>query len=68
VEATSLSQLTKLKVVTGDLVDLWLYEGSKGLRYLQESQAYKLTDPYINYIAKFEQVREKSLEITTKLT
>ena len=67
-EATSISQLTKLKVVTGDLVDLWLYEGSKGLRYLQESQAYKLTDPYINYIAKFEQVREKSLEITTKLT
>ena len=55
-------------MVTGDLVDLWLYEGSKGLRYLQESQAYKLTDPYFNYIAKFEQVREKSLEITTKLT
>ena len=25
------SQLDRLKVVTGDLLDLWLFEGSKGL-------------------------------------
>jgi len=40
--------------VTGDLLDLWLFEGSKGLQYLKESKAYQLTDPYINYIQKYE--------------
>lgn len=47
--------------MTGDLIDLWLYEGSKGLKYVQESQAYKFTDPYINYLEKYELVKEKSL-------
>jgi hypothetical protein len=38
------------------------------LRYLQESKAYKLTDPYVNYIAKYEQVKESSLKVTSTLT
>jgi hypothetical protein len=50
------------------LLDLWLFEGSRGLRYLQESKAYKLTDPYVNYIAKYEQVKESSLKVTSTLT
>lgn len=50
VENAPNDKLTRLKVVTGDLLDLWLFEGSRGLHYLQESKAYKLTDPYINYI------------------
>ena len=32
---TELDQsLRRLKVVSGDLLDLWLYEGSKGLNYI----------------------------------
>ncbi len=50
------------------MLDLWLFEGSRGLRYLQESKAYKLTDPYVNYIAKYEQVKESSLKVTSTLT
>ena len=42
--------LRRLKMVSGDLLDLWLYEGSKGIKFLQESKAYKMTDPYINYM------------------
>ncbi len=38
------------------------------MRYLQESKAYKLTDPYVNYIAKYEQVKESSLKVTSTLT
>lgn len=57
-----------MKVVTGDLLDLWLFEGSRGLHYLQESKAYKLTDPYIHYIAKYEQVKESSLKMKSTIT
>ena len=32
--------LQRLKVVTEDLLDLWLNEGSKGLGYVQASKAY----------------------------
>ena len=39
--------LQRLKVVTEDLLDLWLFEGSKGLGYIQASKAYQLTDPYV---------------------
>ena len=51
--ATS-SHIDRLKVVSGDLVDLWLFEGTRGINYIKASNAYKLTDPYINYIAKFD--------------
>jgi hypothetical protein len=55
------SQIDQLKVVTGDLIDLWLFEGSRGLKFLQESRAYKLTDPYLHYIEKYESVKDSSL-------
>lgn len=61
------SGLDRLKLVSGELIDLWLYEGSKGLEYVKASQAYKLTDPYVNYIAKFEQVKEGSLKVSNQL-
>ena len=54
--------------MTGDLLDLWLFEGSRGLHYLQESKAYKLTDPYIHYIAKYEQVKESSQKMKSTIT
>jgi len=41
------------------MLDLWLYEGSKGLQYVQESKVYKLTDPYVNYIGLYQAVKEK---------
>ncbi len=47
--------------MTGDLIDLWLYEGSKGLGYLQASRAYKLTDPYINYIQQYEAIKDSTI-------
>lgn len=28
------NDLDRLKVVTGDLIDLWLFEGSRGVKYL----------------------------------
>ena len=46
--------LQRLKVVTEDLLDLWLYEGSKGLGYVQASKAYQLTDPYVKYVERYE--------------
>jgi hypothetical protein len=32
--AVDKGKLEKLKVVTGELLDIWLFEGSKGLKYL----------------------------------
>ena len=53
--------------MSGELLDLWLFEGSKSLEYVKQSQAYKLTDPYVNYVAKFEQVKNQSLKISDKM-
>jgi len=58
---TEATQIDKLRVVTGDLIDLWLFEGSKGLKFLQESRAYKLTDPYLHYIEKYESIKDSSI-------
>lgn len=55
------TEFSKLRVLTGDLLDLWVYEGEKGLKYAQESRLYKLTDPYMNYIHNFEQIKASSL-------
>lgn len=59
--------LKRLKVVTEELLDLWLFEGSKGLRYVQASKAYQLTDPYVHYVDKFEAVKTKSQDLRAKL-
>jgi len=56
----STNAMMHLKIVTEDLLDLWLYEGSKGMRYVQASKAYRLTDPYVNYVEKFESVKTKT--------
>ena len=53
--------------MSGDLLDLWLYEGSKGLKFVQASKAYQLTDPYVNYVEKFEAVKSRSSELLTSL-
>ena len=44
-----------------------MYEGFKGLEYLKATSAYKLTDPYFDYIAKFEQVKIGSLNLKTQV-
>ena len=33
-ESSQPTELQKLKILTEDLLDLWLYEGSKGLQYI----------------------------------
>jgi len=30
------------------------------MRYVQASKAYRLTDPYVNYVEKFESVKTKT--------
>ena len=59
--------LQRLKVVTEDLLDLWLYEGSKGLGYIQASKAYQLTDPYVKYVERYESMKGKSAELINQL-
>ena len=59
--------LNRLKVVTEDLLDLWLHEGSRGVRYLQASKAYQMTDPYVHYVDKYEAVKTKSQQLIEQL-
>ena len=54
-------------MVSGDLLDLWLYEGSKGLKYIQETKAFKATDPYVNYLSQYERVKAKGTKLVEKL-
>ena len=35
---------------------------------MQASKAYKLTDPYVNYVAKYDAVKSKTADIQTRLT
>ena len=56
-----------MKVVTEDLLDLWLYEGSKGLQYIKASKVYQLTDPYVKYIEKYEAVKSKSQKLAQSI-
>jgi hypothetical protein len=58
------SGVDRLKVVSGELLDLWLYEGVKSLEYIKQSRAYQLTDPYVNYVEKFESVKQQSVRLT----
>ena len=52
-----------LEVIVGDCIDLFLHEGKKGLAYVQATQAYKVTDQYVNYVDTFEQVKTRSLAL-----
>lgn len=60
------SALNRLKVVTEDLLDLWLFEGSKGVRFVQASKAYQLTDPYVHYVEKYEAVKTKTIDLRSQ--
>lgn len=57
----------RLKMVTGDLIDLWLYEGSKGLNYLQASQAYQYTDQYVHYADTYETVKTQGKSLADRM-
>ena len=59
--------MQRLKWVGGDLVDLWLYEGSKGLAYLRETSVYKRTDDYLHYDALYEQFTTKSVVVSDQV-
>ena len=52
-----------LQVLVGDCIDLFLHEGKKGLAYVQDTKAYKVTDQYVNYVETFEQVKSRSLVV-----
>ena len=53
--------------MTEDLLDLWLYEGSKGLDYIQASKAYTLTDPYVHYVDRFASMKGRCVELSSQL-
>ena len=59
--------MQRLKWVGGDLVDLWLYEGSKGLAYLRETSVFKKTDDYLHYDALYEQFTTKSVVVSDQV-
>lgn len=37
------------------------------MQYIQASRAYQLTDPYVNYIQKYEAVKSKSQQIIQRI-
>ena len=63
--------MDRLKMVTGDLLDIWLHEGSKAVEYARQtklvSSVYEKTDPYVHYAAKFEQIKEKGTLVLGQL-
>jgi len=54
-------------MVTGDLIDLWLYEGSKGLNYVQASQAYQYTDQYVHYADTYDTVKTQGKSLAGRV-
>ena len=61
------SEMSKLKLVTGDLIDLWLYQGNKGLQLLKQSKAYQLTDPYMHYIETYDAMKQNGVKLFEKI-
>ena len=57
----------KLRMVSGDLLDLWIYEGSKGLAYIQQTQAYKVSDSYLHYLQTFQAIKTQSAKLSTQV-
>lgn len=53
--------------MAGDLIDLWLYEGQKGLNFVKATQAYQLTDQYVHYGEIYEQVKSRSQALATSV-
>jgi len=49
--------------VSGDILDLFIYEGGKGLQAIQETGAYKLTDQYVHYQELYKAVKSKGEKV-----
>jgi hypothetical protein len=63
--------LEPLMMVSDDLLDIWLYEGTQALEYTKQtrlvSTVYDKTDPYVNYVAKYEQIKEKGTLVSSQI-
>lgn len=56
--------LERLKIVAGDLIDIWLFEGQKGLDFVQASKAFQYTqDQYKRYRELFDSIKSKSQQL-----
>lgn len=58
-------------MVFGDLIDIWLYEGSKGFGYVkaQQQAATQFTsDQYKRYVDLYESVKTQSIEMQASLS
>jgi type III secretory pathway component EscR len=62
--------LEPLKMVSGDLLDIWLYEGTH-LEYTKQtrlvSTVYESVDPYVKYLEKYEQIKEKGTIVSSQI-
>jgi len=53
--------IDRLKIVAGDLIDIWLYEGQKGLDFVQSSKAFQFTsEQYSKYRELFDSLKNRS--------
>lgn len=57
-------------MVAGEQLEAWLQKGSEAISYAGETKlaksAYDLTDPYVHYLAKYEQVKDVGTRVAEK--
>lgn len=53
----------KFKSLSFELIDIGLFHGQKGLNYIKQTPAYTMTDRYIHYDEKYQNVRDKSVKL-----
>jgi hypothetical protein len=56
--------MTRLKMITGELADVWLHEGNRALQYVGETKyakkAQEILENTIDYQEKYRLVKETS--------
>jgi hypothetical protein len=63
--------MSRLKMITGDLADIWLHEGNRALKYVGETKvgqkAKEILDNTIDYQEKYRLVKETSTLVIEKV-
>lgn len=62
--------LAQLKMLAGQQLEAWLQKGAQAKAYVETTtvadMAYELTDPYVHYKAKYEQVKQQGDSLLEK--
>jgi hypothetical protein len=65
------TEMSRLKMITGDLADIWLHEGNRALKYVGETKvgqkAKEILDNTIDYQEKYRLVKETSTLVIEKV-